>query len=288
MSAKVGSRTLAGRGANPALHRDGRGARPARREDGEYREYSTDEQRRRAGCVARRMQRDWHHGLPTPVLLLALAAVVALLRGADTSAQQQMAPVRGRVVIDIPTLARRPSSAYPARAVTPATLAPQSEALNVVIYLRDAPPRAVTPTRVGIRQRNETFVPRVVAVPVGSEVDFPNDDAFYHNVFSLSRPRTFNLGRYPKGETRAVRFDKPGIVKVFCDIHSHMSAAVVVFAHPWFAVPDAEGRFHIPDVPVGDQRLTAWHERLGDTTIPIRVEPGRGATVEFTLPVPAP
>jgi plastocyanin len=226
-------------------------------------------------------------GPRTLATVLLLAAVVALLRGAHTSAQQSLATVRGRVVIDIPTAAKRPSSAYPARAVAPATLAPQSESLNVVIYLRDAPNRAVTPTRVGIRQRNETFVPRVVAVPVGSEVEFPNDDAFYHNVFSLSRPRTFNLGRYPKGETRGVRFDRPGIVKVFCDIHSHMSAAVVVFAHPWFAIPDADGRFDIPNVPAGDQRLTAWHERLGDTTIPVRVEPGRGASVEFTLPVPA-
>jgi len=226
-------------------------------------------------------------GSRTLATVLLLAAVVAVLRGAQTTAQQQLASVRGRVVIDIPTLAKRPSSAYPARTVTSATLAPQSEALNVVIYLRDAPNRAVRPTRVGIHQRNETFVPRVVAVPVGSEVEFPNDDAFYHNVFSLSRPRTFNLGRYPRGETRAVRFERPGIVKVFCDIHSHMSAAVVVFAHPWFAIPDADGRFDIPDVPAGDQRLTAWHERLGDTTIPIRVEPGRGASVEFTLPVPA-
>ena len=226
-------------------------------------------------------------GSRTLATVLLLAAVVAVLRGAQTTAQQQLASVRGRVVIDIPTLAKRPSSAYPARTVTSATLAPQSEALNVVIYLRDAPNRAVRPTRVGIHQRNETFVPRVVAVPVGSEVEFPNDDAFYHNVFSLSRPRTFNLGRYPRGETRAVRFERPGIVKVFCDIHSHMSAAVVVFAHPWFAIPDADGRFDIPDVPAGDQRLTAWHERLGDTTIPIRVEPGRGTSVEFTLPVPA-
>jgi hypothetical protein len=118
-------------------------------------------------------------------------------------------------------------------------------------------------------------------------VDFPNDDDLFHNVFSLSRTKTFNLGRYPKGATRAVRFDKPGIVKVFCDIHSHMSAAVVVFNHPWYAVPDADGRFELADVPAGDRRLTAWHERLGDTTIPVRVETGRGATVEFTLPVPA-
>ena len=226
-------------------------------------------------------------GPRTLATVLLLAAAVIVLRGAQSAAQQQLGSVRGRVVIDIPTLAKRPSSAYPARAVTAATLAPQSEALNVVIYLRDAPKRAVAPTRVGIRQRNETFVPRVVAVPVGSEVEFPNDDAFYHNVFSLSRPRTFNLGRYPKNESRAVRFDRPGIVKVFCDIHSHMSAAVVVFTHPWFATPDADGRFDIPDVPAGEQQLTAWHERLGDTTIPIRVEPGRGASVEFTLPVPA-
>src|SRR5688572_1449933 len=122
-------------------------------------------------------------GPRTLATVLLLAAGVALLRGARPAAQQQLGSVRGRVVIDIPTVAKRPSSAYPARAVTSATLAPQSEASNVVIYLRDAPNRTLRPTRVGIHQRNETFVPRLVAVPVGSEVEFPNDDAFYHNVF---------------------------------------------------------------------------------------------------------
>jgi plastocyanin len=218
------------------------------------------------------------------LVTVLLLAVLALQPGTPSSAQQQ-APVRGRVVIDIPTTSKRATSAYPTRAVTPAQLAPPAEVLNVVVFLSNAPARAVSPRRAGIRQRNETFVPRVVAVPVGSEVEFPNDDGFYHNVFSLSRTRTFNLGRYPKGTTRGVRFNRPGIVKIFCDIHSHMSAAVVVFNHPWFAVPDAEGRFEIPDVPVGNRQLTAWHERLGDTTLPIRVEAGRGASVEFTLPV---
>ena len=218
-------------------------------------------------------------------LLLALAA--AGLPTGNRPAAQQSATVRGRVVIDIPPGGRRPSSAYPSRAVAQAQLAPPSEVENVVVFLKDAPARAVPPRRAAIRQRGETFVPRVIAVPVGSTVDFPNDDPIYHNVFSLSRARTFNLGRFPRGESRAVKFDKAGIVKVFCDIHSHMSAAVVVFAHPWFAIPDAEGHFDIPDVPAGEQRLTAWHERLGDTTIPVRVEPGRGASIEFTLPVPA-
>ncbi len=219
-------------------------------------------------------------------LLLALAAAV-LPAGENRPAAQQTATVRGRVVIDIPPAGRRPSSAYPSRAVAQAQLAPPSEVENVVVYLRDAPARAVAPRRSAIRQRGETFLPRVVAVPVGSFVDFPNDDAIYHNVFSLSRARTFNLGRYPKGESRAVRFDKAGTVKVFCDIHSHMTATVIVFNHPWFTGPEAEGTFELTGLPVGDLQITAWHERLGDTTLRVRTEAGRPASIEFVLPVPA-
>ena len=218
-------------------------------------------------------------------LLLALAA--AGLPTGNRPAAQQTATVRGRVVIDIPPGGRRPSSAYPSRAVAQAQLAPPSEVENVVVFLKDAPARPVPPRRAAIRQRGETFVPRVIAVPVGSTVDFPNDDPIYHNVFSLSRARTFNLGRFPRGESRAVKFDKAGIVKVFCDIHSHMAASVVVFNHPWFTVPDAEGNFEIGDLPPGNQQITAWHERLGDTTIRVRTEGGRAASVEFVLPVPA-
>ena len=218
-------------------------------------------------------------------LLLALAA--AGLPTGNRPAAQQTATVRGHVVIDIPPGGRRPSSAYPSRAVAQAQLAPPSEVENVVVFLKDAPARTVAPRRTAIRQRGETFVPRVVAVPVGSTVDFPNDDPIYHNVFSLSRARTFNLGRFPRGESRAVKLDKAGIVKVFCDIHSHMAASVVVFNHPWFTVPDAEGNFEIGNLPPGNPQITAWHERLGDTTIRVRTEGGRAASVEFVLPVPA-
>jgi hypothetical protein len=146
----------------------------------------------------------------------------------------------------------------------------------------------MAPVKTEIRQLNEHFFPRVVAVPLGSEVTFPNDDPIYHNVFSMSRARTFNIGRYPRGKTpEPIRFDKPGIVKVFCDIHSHMSATVMVFNHPWFAVPSADGRFELPAVLPGDREITAWHERLGDTTLRVRVEPGVPASADFVLPVPA-
>lgn len=221
-------------------------------------------------------------------LTVALAAIALAMPplGARFAAQQT-GVVRGSVAIAIPVPARRPAAAYPTRAVTAANLAPASEVRHVVVFLTDAPRGAVTPTRAEIRQRYETFLPRVVAVPVGSDVTFPNDDSIYHNVFSLSRVKTFNLGRYPRGQTRAVRFEKPGIVKVFCDIHSHMTATVMVFNHPWFAVPDTDGRFELPDVPLGDREITAWHERLGDTTLPVRVESGRAGTMEFVLPVPA-
>ena len=145
----------------------------------------------------------------------------------------------------------------------------------------------VPPVRAEIRQVNENFVPRVVAVPVGSTVDFPNDDPIYHNVFSLSRTKTFDLGRYPKGKSAHVLFDKPGVVKVFCQIHSHMSATIMIFDHPWFAIPDEKGNFDLSGVPPGTRQITAWHERLGDTTMTLRVDPGKPATIEFVLPIPA-
>ena len=219
------------------------------------------------------------------VLFAVAVAGLAVMLDTGPSAQQP-GSVRGRVMIGIPPAAKRGTSIY-SRTVPTVALAPESEVRHVVVYMKDAPRTAVPPMRAEIRQRNENFVPHVVAVTVGSTVDFPNDDPIYHNVFSLSRAKTFDLGRFPQGRSRGERFDKPGIVKVLCQIHSHMSATVMVLDHPWFAMPDEEGTFDLSGVPPGMHQVTAWHERLGDTTQQIRVEGGRAASVDFVLPVPA-
>jgi plastocyanin len=134
-----------------------------------------------------------------------------------------------------------------------------------VVYLETAPRGAfdVPPDHhARMDQRNERFIPHVLAITAGTSVDFPNADRTYHNVFSLSKTRPFNLGRYAAGHSKSVEFDEPGVVRVFCEIHSHMSAFILVFAHRYFAVTDDEGRYHIDGVPPGSYTLVVWNESL--------------------------
>ena len=119
----------------------------------------------------------------------------------------------------------------------------------------------------------------------GSTVDFPNDDPFFHNVFSLSGAASFDLGRYERGASRSRTLDTAGIVKVYCDLHSYMSAVVMVLDHPYFVTPDDDGRFVLDHVPPGTFHIAAWHERVGSSTQSIVVESGATSDVEFSLPV---
>ena len=177
------------------------------------------------------------------------------------------------------------SGAYPTRRVSrpsPRT----SEIANVIVFLKN-PPRQATlaAARASMMQADESFSPRVVAITRGSTVEFPNSDPFFHNVFSLSRGATFDLGRYPRGQSRARVFSQAGLVKVYCHLHSHMSASIMVFDHPYFTMPSAQGTFVIDNVPPGEHRVSAWHERIGESPKDIRVEPGGTVRVEFSLPV---
>ena len=158
--------------------------------------------------------------------------------------------------------------------------------LRSVVYLETAPRGAFEQPEPGhavMDQRNETFVPHVLAITIGTTVDFPNSDRFYHNVFSLSKTRTFDLGRYAAGNSRPVRFDRPGIVRVFCDIHSHMNAFILVFSHPFFALTDAEGRYRIENVPAGTYNVVAWNEGTSSDPKSVGVPGGGIAELDFSL-----
>jgi plastocyanin len=130
-------------------------------------------------------------------------------------------------------------------------------------------------------QRNLAFHPKALAVLVGTTVDFPNHDALFHNVFSYSQPKEFDLGRYPKGDSRPVIFDKPGIVSVYCDIHAHMNAVVLVLEHPYFTSPDNDGFYTIANIPEGSYTVKFWYDRDPADERKITVKNGETVTVNF-------
>lgn len=149
---------------------------------------------------------------------------------------------------------------------------------NILVYLTKTPPVYVDLSKTGfvMDQQNLTFLPHILPVPVGATVNFPNNDKVDHNVFSLSRTKTFNLGGYKPGESKVVSFEKPGIVEVRCDVHAEMAAYIMVMKNPYFAVTNAAGRFEIPDtkylkplgitgltdIPAGKYMIKTWHEKL--------------------------
>jgi plastocyanin len=110
-------------------------------------------------------------------------------------------------------------------------------------------------------QRNKSFEPHVIVVQVGSLIQFPNKDPFFHNIFSMYDGKRFDLGLYEAGTSRSVRFDRPGVSFLFCNIHAEMSAVVVVVDTPYFAMSDRTGHLSIPNVPDGRYQIHVWYER---------------------------
>jgi plastocyanin len=194
--------------------------------------------------------------------------------------------VAGHVKLTSRIRAPLPSNVYPTRTVGKPERAATPEIRNVVVYLKDPGFKGTLSTsRLELQQEHETFIPHVLAITRGSTVEFPNRDPFFHNVFSLSSAGAFNLGRYPRGQSRAWKFTKPGLVKVFCDIHSHMSAAILVLDHPYFTIPAVDGSFALNDVPAGQYTVIGWHERVGERAATVRVQAGRTTELDLTVPV---
>ena len=213
--------------------------------------------------------------------IISLVLVTATVRGGD---------IEGLVIIKR-QLSRRtvtsPSSTYHRGAAV--ELASDSiddplafERTHVVVYLEGQ--LSSEPTVVTLEQKNRRFTENLVVVPAGSTVSFPNEDPIFHNVFSLSKPKVFDLGTYPKGQTRAVKMPLPGVVYVNCHLHPNMSATVMVTPNQWSARPDSAGRFSIAGVPPGQYTIVAWHKSVGFVREQVDVGADSTPKVTFVLP----
>jgi plastocyanin len=179
---------------------------------------------------------------------------------------------------------------YNLRGAAPAPSAPPksdaaSEFNRLVVILEGGAPHSKPPETVVIDQRNVRFDPDLVVVPIGSTVQFPNSDPIFHNIFSLSKTQPFDLGFYPQGKSRTVKFDHSGIVQVYCHIHANMYAAIVVTSSPWYARPAEDGSFSWSDVPAGHYRLTAWHKIAGLFKTEIDVPESGKADATIRIPI---
>jgi len=177
---------------------------------------------------------------------MAVGAILAVLSAVRTFAQQ--------------------TTVTASVAVTRAGKSRSRDASNVVLWLTPTDPTVASApvskpaSKPRLVQRNKSFEPHVLVIPVGSLVQFPNRDPFFHNVFSLFEGKRFDLGLYEAGSTRDVLFDKPGISYIFCNIHAEMSAVVVAVSTPYFGVSDRRGQVLIRNVPPGRYSLRVWYE----------------------------
>jgi plastocyanin len=209
------------------------------------------------------------------------------------------APAPGTVtghVIATKTLSRKRVSlpSYDLRGVSAGPKAPEKssdsavaidEMSRVIVYLDGPGLDASAPDNVTMTQRNQRFDPEILAVPVGSTVSFPNADPIFHNVFSLSKIKQFDLGYYPQGQTRVVKFERPGLVQVYCHLHADMGAAILVVPNSSWTRPMTDGSFSLAGIPPGSYQLEAWHRAAGLFTRRITVTSGQTIAVDIVIPL---
>ncbi len=190
-----------------------------------------------------------------------LLVTVALLFGVGgTAPARPHAPAPG-VIEGLVKTPQSPPRKAPQRYPGARADSHEVQPLSAIVYIvgpvagatwSESPPPTMT-------QHDTTFVPSVVVVRVGGTVAFPNGDPFFHNVFSYSSAKRFDLGRYPKGESKSVTFPEAGIVEVFCEVHEFMRGAILVAENPYYAIVGADGSFRIPGVPPGTYTIAFWH-----------------------------
>lgn len=171
---------------------------------------------------------------------------------------------------------------------------PTANASKAVVWLTPVgapgePPHQESSQIPKLVQRNKSFHPSLLVIPVGGKVEFPNHDPFFHNVFSLFEGKRFDLGLYESGTTRFVQFDKPGVSFIFCSIHAEMSAVVIAVATPYYAISDSRGDLSIPNVPPGRYELQVFHtsvapDELRALSREVTITPGATSLGTFTLP----
>jgi len=201
------------------------------------------------------------------------------------------AEIDGNVLIQRRLTKRKievPVSSYERGVTVSPGAGPEADALafertHVIVYLEgDLPSKLSDATMC---QKNKMFMPDLLAVSAGSTVSFPNLDPIFHNVFSLSKAKEFDLGNYPKDKTRLVTFAKPGVIFVNCHLHPNMTAAIVVCPNSFNTRPDSAGRFALSGVPPGSYTIVAWHKTAGFFRHSITVTEGQPAAVQFVIPL---
>lgn len=218
-------------------------------------------------------------------------SIIALFIVVDAGAQTK--PPTGtitgsiKVTSNIPTVRRERGMRYRSQDTQRHEMPPETVTTdldNIVVYLegegleQTGSPTATAPM---LNQKDAEFVPHVQAVVRGTTVSIINHDNTFHNVFSLSPVKKFNIGRRPAGESVPITFDETGVVQVFCDIHSQMTAYILVLDNSYFVKPDHDGNFVLKDVPAGAYTIRAWHERLPVASKKVTVRPG--STIDITL-----
>jgi plastocyanin len=183
-----------------------------------------------------------------------------------------------------PTVPAEGSSGYQSRRYRLAEKVDYDRLTDFVIYVDEPKLASPNPTTSAITtQKNAVFDPHVLAVEVGTSVKWPNKDDIYHNVFSMSEPKPFDLGLYHQEREPVIKFENTGRVDVFCSIHSQMHCIILVLPNRFFAKVDANQKFTIKDVPAGTYKVRAWHERLPASVKEVVVPEHGEVKVDFVL-----